>query len=76
MFYCRVMARTRFVWVRPAFAPSEMPGLVLEWRRGPEGSWQALVTWVETRGRVITAWVPVDELRPVSDKPRTGSAYG
>jgi hypothetical protein len=53
-----------------------MPGLVLEWRRGPDGSWQALVTWVETRGRVITAWVPADELRPVADKPRTGSAYG
>jgi hypothetical protein len=70
------MTRTRFVWVRPAFAPAEMPGLVLEWRRDAGGSWQALVTWVEARGKVITAWVPADELRPVESPPRTGSAYG
>jgi len=53
-----------------------MPGLVLEWRRDTGGSWQALVTWVEARGKVITAWVPADELRPVESPPRTGSAYG
>lgn len=64
------------MWVRPAFAPAEMPGLVLEWRRGAEGGWCALVTWVESRGRVVTAWVPADELRPVEATPRTGSAYG
>lgn len=64
------------MWVRPAFAPSEMPGLVLEWRRGSDGAWCALVTWVETRGRIVTAWVPADELRPVADQPRTGSSYG
>jgi hypothetical protein len=53
-----------------------MPGLVLEWRREPDGSWRALVTWVESRGRVVTAWVPADELRPVPATPRTGSQYG
>ena len=76
MFYCYGMTRTRFAWVRPAFAPAEMPGLVLEWRRESDGSWRALVTWVESRGRVVTAWVPADELRPVEAQPRTGSAYG
>jgi hypothetical protein len=34
------------VWVRPEHMPTEMPGLVLEWRRnGPD--WEALVTYVE-----------------------------
>ncbi len=64
------------MWVRPAFTPVEMPGLVLEWRRDGEGAWRALVTWVETRGRVVTAWVPAEELRPVQAPPQTGSLYG
>lgn len=63
------------MWVRPALVPTELPGLVLDWRRTPDG-WQALVTMVETRGRVVTEWVPAERMRPVKSSPRVGSAYG
>jgi hypothetical protein len=52
------------VWVRPEHTPTEMPGLVLEWRNEPDG-WRALVTYVEPRGRAVTVWLSVDEIRPV-----------
>lgn len=59
------MSHTRHVWVRPKHSPTESPGLVLEWRRDAEGEREALVTYVEPRGRVITEWLPADLLRPV-----------
>jgi hypothetical protein len=65
----------RHVWVRRPFTPTELPGLVLDWRQHPDG-WFALVTYVETRGRVLTEWVPADQLRPLAARPGTGSAYG
>jgi hypothetical protein len=69
------MTGVRHVWVRPPYTPSELPGLVLDWRREPDG-WQALVTWVESRGRVVTAWLPAAHLRPIEARRTTGSAYG
>lgn len=64
------MTGVRHVWLRPEHSPTELPGLVLEWRRDAEGEWEALVTAVEPRGRVITAWVPAAQLRAV-DQPVT-----
>jgi hypothetical protein len=55
--------RVHHVWVRPEHLPTEMPGLVLEWRQNPD--WEALVTWVEPRGAAVTEWVPAERLRPV-----------
>lgn len=49
----------RHVWVRPEHLRTEMPGLVLDWRQTPD--WEALVTWVEPRGRVVTDWVKSGE---------------
>ena len=53
----------RHLWVRPEQSPTEMSGLVLEWRQNPD--WEALVTYIEPRGRVITDWVPEDQVRSV-----------
>lgn len=47
----------RHVWVRPEHTPTEMAGLVLEWRQTPDG-WEAQVTYVEPRGRAVTEWLP------------------
>jgi hypothetical protein len=68
------MAGVRHVWVRPAFAPTEMPGLVLGWRQTP--TWEAQVVYVDPRGRVAVEWLPADQLRPIQAQQRTGSAYG
>lgn len=68
-------ARARHVWVRPEHSPTECAGLVLEWRRTPD--WEALVTYVEPRGRAVTEWVAADQLRPAADAGRNrGSADG
>jgi hypothetical protein len=55
--------RVRHLWVRPEQSPTEMPGLVLECRQNPD--WEALVTYIEPGGRVITDWVPEDQVRSV-----------
>lgn len=62
------------MWVRPAYVPVEVPGLVLLWDRTPDG-WRALVTWIEQGGRVATDWVAVADLRPIPSRPSTGSRY-
>jgi hypothetical protein len=46
------------VWV--GTQPS--PGVLVEWRREGE-RWQALVVYVES-GRIVTAWLPVELVRP------------
>jgi hypothetical protein len=69
------VAGVRHVWVRPPFAPVELPGLVLGWRQDGEG-WVALTVWIENTGRVVTDWLPAGQLRPADGRPRTGSAYG
>ena len=38
--------------------PTEMPGLVLEWRQNRD--WEALVTYVERGGDAITEWSPAE----------------
>ena len=55
--------RVHHVWVRPEHSNTECPGLVLEWRQNPD--WEALVTYVEPRGRVVTDWLEAQQLRPV-----------
>jgi hypothetical protein len=70
------MTRVRHVWVRPPHTPVGMPGLVLDWRQDRSGAWQALVTWVEPRGRSVTDWLPAGCLTPRPGSPTTGSAYG
>lgn len=63
------------MWVRPAFVPVEMPGLVLLWRPTSNG-WQALVTWIDPVGRITTDWCDPSTLRPIEGRPATGSRYG
>lgn len=60
----------RHVWVRPGHGPTEMPGLVLDWRRDEPGAWSARVVYVDPRGKVVMEWLPSDNLRPV--QPQTG----
>lgn len=69
-------SRVRHVWVRQEHIPSELPGLVLEWRQTPDG-WEAQVVYVDPGGSTTIEWVPAGRLRPVEGSaPRTGSAYG
>ncbi|NGZ99604.1 hypothetical protein G5V59_02395 [Nocardioides sp. W3-2-3] len=55
--------------------PSELPGLVLDWRSGEKG-WEGLVSYADRDGRIVTEWLPAANLRPVVSAPQTGSAYG
>lgn len=75
MFYSGVMAGVRHVWVRPAFVPVELPGLVIDWRSGDQG-WEGLVSYADRNGRIVTEWLPAANLRPIKTSPQTGSAYG
>lgn len=61
------MERVRHVFVRPAHSPVECPGLVIAWRKSAPDAWEAQVTYVEPRGRVVTEWLPADRMRPVGD---------
>lgn len=70
------MSGVRHVWVRPPHAATQMPGLVLDWRQAKGGGWEALVTWVEPRGRTVTEWLAAGCLTPRPGRPTTGSAYG
>ena len=72
------MSGVRHVWVRPPHTPTAMPGLVIDWRRAPgaPATWEALVVWVEPRGRTVTQWLPAGCLTPRPGRPTTGSAYG
>lgn len=73
------MSRTYHVWVARRFHPaSRDPGLVIDWRDGPDG-WVALVSYVDrqtTEHKVVTEWVPAARLTPVPWKPHGGTAYG
>lgn len=53
------------MFVRPLHSLVECPGLVIEWRKAAADAWEAQVTYVEPRARVVTEWVPADRLRPV-----------
>jgi hypothetical protein len=62
----RMTDRVRHVWVRPEHSPSDCPGLILEWRRDDQGESQAIVTYVEPRGRAVTVWMQAEQVRPVA----------
>lgn len=65
-----VAARRRHCWVRSpagADAQPEVPGLVLDWRRGPDQIWWGFTQYVvEGTGgtRAILEWLPAHRLRP------------
>lgn len=69
------MTRTRHVWVTPLHMRSLHPGIVLSWRQDESG-WEALVTYVEDSGRVVTEWLPAAQLKPAPTEPYRGTAYG
>lgn len=61
-------SRRRHCWVRPAGDEGEsLPGLVIDWRRGPGASWWGFTQYVvdgPDSTRAILEWVPADRLRP------------
>ncbi|WP_408899288.1 hypothetical protein ACJ5H2_09305 [Nocardioides sp. R1-1] len=69
------MAGVRHVWVRLAFVPVELPGLVLDWR-STEAGWEGLVSYVDREGRAVTEWLAATALRPAMPEPRAGSTAG
>lgn len=67
------------VWVRKPHVPMPWPGLIIDRRRGRDGGWEALVTYVESKTlvpQVITEWVPYSWLTPGAERPHGGTAYG
>ncbi|MDQ6527151.1 hypothetical protein RB608_26290 [Nocardioides sp. LHD-245] len=69
------MAGVRHVWVRLAFVPVELPGLVLDWR-STEGGWEGLVSYVDREGRAVTEWLAAAALRPVAPGRKPDSEVG
>ncbi len=65
--------RPGHVWVHGGDQP--FAGLVLHWRRAGQ-SWEALTTYADAEGIVITQWLPQAQLEPVPGSPYTGSQYG
>ncbi len=63
------------MWVRLAFVPVELPGLVLDWRSTERG-WEGLVAYVDREGRVVTEWLVATALRPATAGPKPGSGVG
>ena len=57
--------RRRHVWV-DCIGGCQCPGLVMAWRRHPEGGWEAQVAVVR-RGSVLVHWVAAATLHPVTD---------
>ncbi|NYI47674.1 hypothetical protein BJ993_004754 [Nocardioides aromaticivorans] len=55
--------------------PTELAGLVLEWRSGDKG-WEGYVMYADREGRMVMEWLPAANLRPIKSSPQTGSAYG
>jgi hypothetical protein len=67
------MAGVRHVWVRLAFVPVELPGLVLHWR-STENGWEGLVAYVDREGRTVTDWLAATALRPVPLEQKGGTS--
>jgi hypothetical protein len=64
-----LVASGRHVWVTDApEGPGQLPGLLLEWRRHPGGSWRARVIYAvpgEDRGAVaVERWLLDSAVRP------------
>lgn len=47
------------VWV-----DEDRPGIVVSWRRGEGGGWLAQVAYIESTGRLVVEWRPVEQVRP------------
>lgn len=62
--------RRRHCWVRcpdGAAPETELPGLVLDWRRGPDGAWSGFTQYVVEHpdgARAVLEWLPAHRLRP------------
>ena len=69
----RRRAMCRHVWLVDAPGqPGRWPGLLVEWRRAEDGSWEARVVYAtpEAAGlgnRVLERWLPARCLLPVND---------
>lgn len=57
--------RRRHVWV-DCSGGYRYPGLVMAWRRDPDGAWEAQVAVVRP-GSVLVQWVAAAALHPVTD---------
>ncbi len=55
----------RHVWV-DVIGRRQNPGLLMAWRRNPDGQWEAQVAIVGDAS-VLVRWVPRLELHPVTD---------
>ncbi|MBM7520146.1 hypothetical protein [Nocardioides nitrophenolicus] len=66
------MTGVRHVWVRLAFVPVELPGLVLHWRSTERG-WEGLVSYVDREGRAVTEWLAATSLRPIGPEQQAAS---
>jgi hypothetical protein len=69
-------APVRHVWVN--VDGQAMPGLLVAWRRGTAGDWEALVVYLVGEDRAITAYVSSTVVRPARVR-RLGpgfAAYG
>jgi hypothetical protein len=61
----------RHVWVNVTRNPAyRSPGLLLDWRRCPDGRWEALVLWAEGGGNIRprshVEWVRQEHVLPAS----------
>ena len=58
----------RHCWVHDAPGrPGPAAGLLLEWRQGPNGTWEGLVVFaIVERGRpaLLQTWLPAEQLSP------------
>lgn len=59
----------RHVWVNVSgSSTSRSPGLLLEWRKAPDGRWEALVAYASGGGShavsMTTAWVRQEHVSP------------
>lgn len=60
--------RRRHCWVQnPSGSRAPCPGLVLEWKRAPDGGWLALTAYVVDDGQdlvLVQGWLHAALLRP------------
>ena len=63
-----VASSRRHCWVTgPDDDPGPFPGLVLDWRRHEDGTWQAWVVYlVDDLQGAVQAWVPAVRLQPAA----------
>lgn len=60
-------AASRHCWVSDPGLPGRWPGVLLEWRSGPDRRWSGRVAYAVTddgRTVLVERWVPADHLEP------------